>query len=290
MSEQDYDLAISCISKINRSAKEIFNEAYNKNCFVYKYIYENKGVEGIFCVIEMDNFFVSQISFSNDFNNENVITYMTDTLSDIIEKKGNKDFYLNINGNNQEIISYFWKRGFSNDATGIQYKYILKSSDKDEIQESILLDELEFRGYEEQYADQYIDLRDEAFNPLDTACGNKPDANRRNKEKVLEWLRDSDKEDNFGTFWLQGELVGLYVLYNDYLNSLAIHPKFQNKGYGSRILKFCINKMLNDKKYIEIYLNCLIQNKDAHKFYIKNGFEKCGFYSENTYRSLEADK
>ena len=82
------------------------------------------------------------------------------------------------------------------------------------------------------------------------------------------------------------EFIGLLVnvYYEDilFLWYIAIEPKFQNKGYGSLILKQIQNSYPNHRIVLNIELvdnNNPIQIKRKH-FYIKNGFKECGFYTE----------
>ena len=62
---------------------------------------------------------------------------------------------------------------------------------------------------------------------------------------------------------------------NIYVHRLAIHPSFQNKGYGKSIMKFIEKKAILEKCY-SIRLDTFSINKKNNAFYKKIGFYKLG--------------
>lgn len=69
--------------------------------------------------------------------------------------------------------------------------------------------------------------------------------------------------------------VGILIL--DYsrneLISIYISPDLLYKGFGSHLITFALDKLDNER---EIYLTVMSENKNAKRFYEKNGFQFCG--------------
>lgn len=278
LTEKDFEYAISLISKINRSAKCFFQEACEKDSFVTSLMYKSESNTGIFCIIEEEEFFVSYISFLHDLQDEKAFQEMFHHLSNVIETKGGKDLYLNANGLNRSVCSFIRENRFDADGAGCEYRYTLSAATLPESQ-------LECKTFEMEHADQYLELIDEAFTPLDLACNVEPNAMRRDRERSIESIEKVNEKDNFRAFWLDDALIGVYFLKNDVLNILAVHPRYQRQGYGKEILQFCLHHMINEKQIPEVYLYVIDKNEGAHHFYLNNGFTVTGCYSENTYRS-----
>ena len=80
-----------------------------------------------------------------------------------------------------------------------------------------------------------------------------------------------ENDNLYGIIYLIGNRTSLFILY------LAINSEYQSKGYGSYLLKWCLNKY-KDKK---IFLNIEELNEEKSdleirkkrlEFYLKNGF------------------
>lgn len=282
MSEKDYDIAIELVGKINRSAKQFFSEACKSESLKKGLIYDSPNNIGAFSVIEKEDFIVSHVAFQEDINQQEILYEMYGLLESVIKEKGNKDLYLNIYNKNPSIVEFFRQYNFKKDTSGIQYRYSFNENDYSNNLEN---SNLQFRKYESDRNDEYINLLDEAFKPLDTACNIEPYYHKRNRENVVKWLQRVDESDEFGTLWDKERLVSLYIVSNEYIHTLATDPIYQGLGYGSILLDYCMNKLFQ-KGYKEIYLNCLDENTQAHSFYRKNGFEETGWYIENTYCPL----
>lgn len=56
-----------------------------------------------------------------------------------------------------------------------------------------------------------------------------------------------------------------------YISRLRVEPKFQNKGYGTRLLYMAIQKFQN-MGCEAVSLHCLVTNVDALRFYRRSGF------------------
>lgn len=96
------------------------------------------------------------------------------------------------------------------------------------------------------------------------------------KESILSSLEKS--YCTFEVLIVDSEVVGYYSYYNiageAYINNVAVHPKHQNKGYGTKLINSLIEKA--KKEASAITLEVRASNIIAQKLYEKAGFEKVG--------------
>lgn len=67
---------------------------------------------------------------------------------------------------------------------------------------------------------------------------------------------DSDRDEKFGV-----------------ICDLVVKPDIRNKGVGSRLLDFLLNRF-SELKVNDFYLESGVNNHEAHEFFKKKGFEK----------------
>ena len=89
------------------------------------------------------------------------------------------------------------------------------------------------------------------------------------------------------------ELIGFIIIIKDKKDTaniinFLINPKFQNRGYGTFLLKESIKKIIELKKIEKIVLNVQVNNSIALKLYEKLGFEKNPIILENYYQTAES--
>ncbi|MFX0188224.1 MAG: GNAT family N-acetyltransferase [Candidatus Hodarchaeota archaeon] len=90
-----------------------------------------------------------------------------------------------------------------------------------------------------------------------------------------------------------GKIAGFVIILKDRKDraniiNLLINPKYQNKGYGSKLLKHTIEKIKKEDKNVKkIALNVKTNNSLAIKLYEKFNFKKIQKI-ENYYRSKES--
>ena len=99
--------------------------------------------------------------------------------------------------------------------------------------------------------------------------------NKMIKSKDTELYCLINKEEVYGIIYLIKYKEMIFILY------LAINLKIRSKGYGSYLLKWCLEKY-NEK---EVYLNIeeIKENetrKKRQKFYLKNGFYMTDYISK----------
>jgi ribosomal protein S18 acetylase RimI-like enzyme len=62
---------------------------------------------------------------------------------------------------------------------------------------------------------------------------------------------------------------------NLYIHRLAVHPKYQGKGYAQKLMDFAEN-YAKQNNYISIRLDTFSQNKRNQKFYKKQNYKQLG--------------
>lgn len=67
-----------------------------------------------------------------------------------------------------------------------------------------------------------------------------------------------------------------------YVYRIAIHPDYQGKGIGKRIIRHAVH--LGQTRKMNLYLNCWAGNNKLRKFYADSGFKYIGDFPENDYQ------
>ena len=285
MKNDDLAFVTDMLGRINYSANKIFIQAYKNKGLINCLIFSDDNNKGVFTILQGSNYFSLQISFEKDVSNYKILKIIHEELNKILKIKGSKDIYLNINGYNPSIINYFRNYNFSQDSLGFEYCFSRLSENIDTISTFNIRDGLTIKSYEEKNAYKYLELLDEAFRDLNIECNEEQEQFSKNGDKFISWLRRVDEKKNFGALWNNLDLVGVYILNDDCIDTIAVNPNYEGKGYGTQLIKYCLKNMIIDKKYEEVYLRVYFQNIKAQKFYLKNSFNVRGYYSENTYIS-----
>jgi RimJ/RimL family protein N-acetyltransferase len=98
------------------------------------------------------------------------------------------------------------------------------------------------------------------------------------KNEFLSMLKSSTGKV-YGYLLIDNNKIVGFVLLSDYQNFIRylemtfifIHPDYRNKGYGKLMIKI-ISHFCNKLNYNGITVGCYTDNKEAIKFYLKNGF------------------
>lgn len=282
LTRQEKSLAIYMLSKINRSAKEIFEQAYENQFLKECFIYDDKDNRGIVTIIEDEGYYSIQVSFERDINSYNIIKPVHDKIKSIISIKGNKDLYLNINAYNATVINYFRNYGFVQDSCGFEYRMNKTAEKINELYNFKLAEGLSFRKFENSEAQNYLNLIEDSFMEQCLMCGEKSELG----ENTVLWLKKANEKNEFSALWKDDCLIGMYVLDKEYISNIAILSEYKGKGYGTVILNHCLKDIFINKEYNDTYLYVYAVNIKAQKMYLKNGFEVSAFYSENTYNGI----
>jgi len=79
-----------------------------------------------------------------------------------------------------------------------------------------------------------------------------------------------DKDEVYNsTNWLTEDHKNLYI------HRLAVHPKFQKKGIGNKLMDY-VESTAKKLNFISIRLDTFSQNKSNNKFYESRGYKKLG--------------
>lgn len=279
LTKEEKSFAIYMLSKINRSAKKVFEQAYAEQFLKEYFIYDDKDNRGVITIIEDEKYYCIQVSFERDINNYNIIKLVNEKIESIVSTKGNKDLYLNINAYNTIIVNYFRNSGFVQDSFGYEFKMDRTVEKVNELHNFKLREELSFRKFEDDCIQDYLNLIEDSFREQCLMCGEKSELG----ENTVSWLKKADEKNEFGALWNDNCLIGIYVLDGEYISNIAILSEYKGKGYGTVILNHCLKDIFINKEYNEAYLYVYAVNIKAQKMYLKNGFEVSAFYSENTY-------
>lgn len=127
---------------------------------------------------------------------------------------------------------------------------------------------LEIRPYEEQHIDAYLELLNGAmsfFIPPHDFLASKPEHR--------EEFRRFQSSGTFEAFWKDGALIGLYWLDGNEIDTIAISPAQQRRGYGSVLLSRAIQRVFETLDADFTVLYCVGWNHTAQTFYRKYGME-----------------
>ncbi|MHA1986694.1 MAG: GNAT family N-acetyltransferase [Promethearchaeota archaeon] len=92
---------------------------------------------------------------------------------------------------------------------------------------------------------------------------------------------------------IKKDLIGFIIIIKDRIDranivNFLINPKFQNKSYGSFLLKEALKKIKSMKGIKRVVLNVQVNNKIAIRLYEKFNFKKLPDILENYYQSGES--
>lgn len=119
-----------------------------------------------------------------------------------------------------------------------------------------------------------LDLESDIFFELRKENGIEPARINQSSPKDLDKIQDffiKNKESFYFLFHQSDELIGSILHIRNYIQSLSISKKYQRQGFGEKLSKYCINKIL-DKNYACVELKVLKGNIKAERLYKKLGF------------------
>lgn len=284
LTEKDIPWAEEMLGRINRSARELFHNAYLNGNLVKAHRYEYDDNIGIVSVLQGEDYYSVQISFQQDVHRYDVIHEIEQEIREVLTVRGTRDVYLNVNGYSVILCNVLMNLGFVRDALGFEFVLQKPEDETGTYEVAQNTSELFVDCYKEEHAWKYLCLLDDAFRRQNMECGQEQDVYKNvYAEYQKNKMKQASEAGDFFAFWLNEELVGLCFFDENYLDTIAIAPEFEGKGYGSKIMEFCIQDRWYVKKYSEIYLHTYEQNRRAQKLYLKYGFKLQGFYSENTF-------
>ncbi len=82
----------------------------------------------------------------------------------------------------------------------------------------------------------------------------------------------SNNKNTFFFLFDKGKLIGSILYIDNYIQSLSVNREYQKMGYGSKLTKFAVNRILSSN-YSEVILKVMKGNVPALNIYKKLGFE-----------------
>ncbi|MFW6029936.1 MAG: GNAT family N-acetyltransferase [Halanaerobiales bacterium] len=166
----------------------------------------------------------------------------------------------------KEIIEYLLGQGLTIIDSGSEYilEEVVNSSD---------LKDLKIEKYDPKRADDYIEIIDNAFNPLREKMGKSLNYRKEHYNESIEKFNNSALKNNLFIFTKNSDIIGICFLEGNILDTIVINPRFQGNNYGSIILNYMSDYIINSKKYDKAFLYVVTQNERAHQFYLRNGYK-----------------
>lgn len=267
---------LKLIENISPQAKDyVYDSLKNVEVLYSIFTEQNKGV---FIKVDNEDCCIFYASFLNEDNIEDILELINYKTNELISKINSKEVCFNVYGNNPKIISLVRKLGFKLDIEGYYLEYI--SKELPQLRNSNLTD----KGFESSMLKNFVNLFDSAYYQLNIDNGWEINGYAKNEEQFHQKLNTLNKFNQVYSFWLNNELVGAYILKQNYIMDIVVKPIYQDKGYGSYILAHCVKNMRVNKSINNIRLGVVKTNTGAKKLYQRNGFVEISCYSEHTYR------
>lgn len=268
---------LKLIENISPGGKDYVEKGFENNAVKVIFSLETEQNRGVFIMVDNDDCCIFYASFLNENNIDEILEIIKGKTNEYI-KTNSKEICFNVYGNNVKIISLVSELGFKADMEGYWLEYV--SEELLELKQCNLID----RGFEELRIDDFVDLFDSAYYQLNIDNGWPVNSYAANQEYQHCRLMDLNKCNQVRSFWLNDELVGAYILKQNYIYDIVVRPIFQNKGYGSYILAHAIRNIRKNKSNDKIILGVTKSNLGAKKLYERNDFAEIASYAEHTYR------
>jgi ribosomal protein S18 acetylase RimI-like enzyme len=136
-------------------------------------------------------------------------------------------------------------------------------------------------GYVEKQIDCYLDMLDEVLDSFKL-----PSQYRKDKSRYQEKFGLLEQQKSFESFWLDDALIGLYWRSGAHINNLAVTKKYQNNGYGCKVLSHAIEAVFNSTVAPFAYLYCANWNDKAIRFYSRMLMHRRGYSYKMSIRRL----
>jgi len=269
---------LKLIENISPGGRDYVEEAFKNNVVKVLFSLETEQNKGVFIMVDNDDCCIFYASFLNENNIDEILEIIKDKTNGYTSKANSKEICFNVYGNNPKIIDLIRELGFKTDMEGYWLEYA--SEELLELKQCNLSD----RGFEELRIDDFVDLFDSAYYQLRIDNGWSVNGYASNTEHFCNRLIDLDKCNQVRSFWQNDQLVGAYILKQNYIYDIVVRPIFQNRGYGSYILAHAIRNLRKNKSINKIILGVVKSNINAKRFYARNGFVQISSYAEHTYR------
>lgn len=228
--------------------------------WVARYIFEDNENYGLLSSFVFNGALRIQIAFKHDVK-DSFINIIEKHIREIVEIGGCEDTYVWCTNFNPSLVNTL------KDRLPIE-KGVYMSSEftfyKDSIQREFNVSPLIVKPYNEQMLDDILELLEGSFKAI---------AQRgefiNDRDYFFEKFRPKEKS-RCEVYCLDDKLVGFYYYNDAEIEYMAVAEGLQSKGYGSKILKRCLDMALDDSERLP-HLNCVYKNHDAYRFYLREG-------------------
>lgn len=268
-----YEDILDLISDISPMARDYVENNYENTTILHAY--NSKEGKGVFLKVQSEDLCIYYANFPDDssllplssINKE----LSTDSPSDL-------ERCFNVHGRNKGIIELIQSKGYVLDMEG----YILRHSDP--TPKDIDLGELKVGIFSPNMCEDFVKLFEEAYLKLNQENGWDTKSYSKNSDYYCRQFIKLQEKESKKSFWHQGTLVGCFIVDDNFITDIVVHPNFQGKGYGTLMLKYCISFMREKKDISDIYLRITKSNTGAKQLYERNGFAVISHFSEHTYK------
>ncbi|WP_036666980.1 GNAT family N-acetyltransferase [Paenibacillus sp. UNC217MF] len=267
------------VGHISPQAREFVSEAFREQAVSVFHYSRTEEVHGVFCAAENDDCTIAYVSFLKISMNELtfILGLIDATIRTFLEEGDGKELCFNVYGENEEVIAFIRSIGFQSDMEG--YHLIYTKTEVPDVPTSQLIE----KQFEPSMLQEFIELFDRGYLQLQLENGQITDWHSSNRVEFLNLLQNKTRSDELRSFWLDNQLIGSYLIHNNYIQDLVVNPDYQNCGYGSMILAHCVAHMRANKGIDNVCLRVAKSNWRAKRFYKRNHFEEQASFAEHTY-------
>lgn len=266
------------LGRIHRCAADMLDEARAADTPVTLQP-PGAGVDGIWCVFSGERRIQVYVAVPPGAAETAVLPTLAARLEALLTQRDGRAVDCTLHGQNTQLIAYVRAQGFSPRGAGTEFHYPASRP-----LPPVDLGPLQIRPFASTPVMPYLELLDLAFNPLKKPSDwDTTNAYRRDIAGSSRLLLERNRQDEFAGFWKGERLVGLYLLEHNLLATIAIHPDFQRKGFGSRLLHHAQHRILRERGFEEMFLYVTAENEGALRFYRRHQFDAAAEYSEHAY-------
>ena len=269
---------LALLDRIYPGPREAIERAWGTSELQFIRFFHQVGNRGMYSLLrEPDGgFAVAYLSFEQDAP-DSILEQLRGDLSPFYPNDPEQELCFNLYGRNLRAIAFVQSLGFRLEMHG--YKY--QSSTRSSLASTPLT--LPSRPYRADDLGQYAELLDSAYSWLQQASGLPVNHWALDPAALGRILESADQAGMLCNGWVGTRLAGLCLMRsNGYIENLAVHPDFQNRGYGGAILSCAVNA-LRERGVERIHLDVSALNERARHFYERCGFNEFGFFADHTY-------
>ncbi len=244
------------------------------------YAETKEGSEGVFLRTATENLCVYYAHFPDDSSQE-LLDAIGKELNQINAKQGQCEICFNVHGKNKRIKALIQKRGFALDMAGYVFRYSSPTPSP------VDLGGLTADGFIPSKCKDFVELFKSAYARLNSENGQDSKRDSEPAERLCHRFEALNENRAIQSFWHRGTLVGSYIVSGNYITDRVVHPRFQNKGYGTLMLKHCILFLRNQKGISDIHLRVAESNTEAKRLYERNGFLVISHFAEHTFQGRQ---